>query len=102
MSSDRQGLLTAADVHKCVNTIKALNLLNIKLPNKKDELFQLRKMRSTKICLKEDCYHKVVEVNESAFLEFALKAVAHDGNESEVEIQSLSKCGTNFRRQGNQ
>ena len=37
-SADRHDLLTAADVHKCANTINALNLLIIKLLNKKGEL----------------------------------------------------------------
>ena len=42
-SSDGGDLLTAADVCKCADTIKAPNLFNVELLNKKDELTELHK-----------------------------------------------------------
>ena len=40
-----QNIATSSDVevHKCRNTIKALNLFNIELLNKKDDLIDLQK-----------------------------------------------------------
>ena len=40
-SSDRSDFFTAADVFKCANVIKALNLFNVELQNKKDEMAYL-------------------------------------------------------------
>ena len=90
-------MLIAADVRKCANTTKALNLLNIKLLNKKDELNDLHK-----ISLKRNYDDKEVMVNELDFLDYFLKAVMHGSNRSEAKILTFSKCGTNIRRQENQ
>ena len=84
--SGRNDLLTAADVHKCANTIKALNLLNVKLQKMKDELLDQRKNLFDKTTLKI----KEWKANELSFYDSALKSVIDGINEIDSKNALLS------------
>eukprot|EP00112_Aurelia_sp_Birch-Aquarium-sp1_P006896 Seg1753.6 transcript_id=Seg1753.6/GoldUCD/mRNA.D3Y31 product="hypothetical protein" protein_id=Seg1753.6/GoldUCD/D3Y31 len=84
--SGRNDLLTAADVHKCANTVKALNVLNVKFQGMKDELIDQRKNIFDKTTLKI----KEWKANELSFYDSVLKCVIDGINEIDAKSALLN------------